>query len=618
MAQETDLRWWKYSGVELASSIHSTIVQLSTVQSYRRLDYWRYARMYGNSVAGLGSSVLRTGFSGGSNRLALNVIKNMSNAATAKVTKTRPKPMFLTNGGDYMEQKKAKQLTKFVEGQFYESNLYGLAPTIFLDACIYGTGCMKIFTEEESIKCERVFPWELLVDEVDGRDGRPRQIYQIAKMDRLVLCELYPDKVNEIMVAPQSSFYMDELQTNGIINCLSNMIMVQEAWHLPSGKNAKDGKHVIAVEGSVLFEEEYTKDYFPFAFVKWTDAPMGFWGIGLAEDLTGIQYEINVLLRNIQESHHLLGKGHWMVENGSKVLSTHLDNQIGSITKYSGIAPQVYAPQVVSPEIYRHLSQLYEWAYEIVGISQLSAQSQKPAGLDSGIALRTFADIQTERFVVVSRDYEDFFLETAKQMIELAREMSEENPEYAVRVESGKWVEKIRWSDVNLKTEEYVMKSYPVNALSDDPASKMQQVQDMMSAGLIAPDEGLRLLDFPDIQSQFQDMFATHELMMNWIEDMIDEGEYNPPEPLMDLDLSIRLTQGAYVYYRRLKVPQDNLDLLQRFISDAMALQAPPPAPPAPPGMLGAPDAGAPPGMPAMPPGMPMAPPGPPPTPMVS
>jgi len=613
--QENDLRWWRFEGDQLASSVHQTITQMSTTQSYRREATWRYARMYGNYVGfgAQGSPILRTGLGAGSFRLSLNVIKNMCGAATAKVTKVRPKPMFLTSGGDYTEQRKAKQLTKFAEGQFYEVDLYQVAPTVFLDACIYGTGVMKIYQETEDIRCERVFPWEILVDEADGRDCRPRQMYQVARMDKLVLCELYPEHEDKIMNAPQSPSFDYETGDSSIIGYLSNLITVREAWHLPSGKDATDGRHVLTIEGAVLLDEPYTRDYFPFAFVRWSKSPIGFWGIGLAEELTGIQIEINTLLRSIQQAHHLMGKSHWMVENSSKVLSTHLDNEIGTIIKYTGMPPQVYVPGAVAPEIYKHLWELYQRAYEIAGISQLSAQSQKPSGLDSGKALRTFVDIQTERFVVVAREYEAFFLETARQMIELAREISAANPDYQVKVEGKRSVEKIKWSDVNLKEEEYIMKAYPVNALSDDPESRMEQVNEMMDRGTITPEVGMRLLDFPDLQRQLDGMFSSQELMSDWLEDMIDKGEYNPPEPLMNLEQAIKTVQDAYLYYRRMKVPQENLDLLLKFISEAMALMQPeePPMPPAmpeaPPGMM-PPDmmgAGAPPMMPGAPPMMP-------------
>jgi hypothetical protein len=44
--------------------------------------------------------------------------------------------------------------------------------------------------------------------------------------------------------------------------------------------------------------------------------------------------------------------------------------------------------QAMHPEVYNHLDRLYQRAYEISGISELSATGKKPAGLESGAALQ--------------------------------------------------------------------------------------------------------------------------------------------------------------------------------------------------------------------------------------
>ena len=47
-----------------------------------------------------------------------------------KMAKNRPKPLFLTSGGDYKLIRKAKKLTKFCDGIFYENEAYKLGPEI--------------------------------------------------------------------------------------------------------------------------------------------------------------------------------------------------------------------------------------------------------------------------------------------------------------------------------------------------------------------------------------------------------------------------------------------------------------------------------------------------------
>ena len=55
-------------------------------------------------------------------------------------------------------------------------------------------------------------------------------------------------------------------------------------------------------------------------------------------------------------------------------------------------------PAFINEQYMKTVQILKEQAYELVGISQLSAQSSKPAGLNSGIALTTMEDIESDRF----------------------------------------------------------------------------------------------------------------------------------------------------------------------------------------------------------------------------
>ena len=73
-----------------------------------------------------------------------------------------------------------------------------------------------------------------------------------------------------------------------------------------------------------------------------------------------------------------------MVEQGSKVNFAALNDQLGSKVEYEGQAPVFNAPTPVDPSMAAHLLFLLQQAYALVGISQMSAQSLKPAGIDSG------------------------------------------------------------------------------------------------------------------------------------------------------------------------------------------------------------------------------------------
>jgi hypothetical protein len=266
--------------------------------------------------------------------------------------------------------------------------------------------------------------------------------------------------------------------------------------------------------------------------MRWTPRLLGFFGQGLAEQLQGIQVEINRILRTIQVSMHLVSVPRILAEHTSKIISEHFNNKIGSIIKYTGTPPQfMNANGAIPQELFLHLDRLYQRAFEIAGISQLSAQSKKPSGLDSGKALRTFNDIESERFYDVGKRYEDFYLEVAKHLLNVARDI-EADPEeksYSVVVPGKKFVETLKLKDCDLDDDKYIMQKYPTSALSKIPSMRLAEVQEMINAGMLGPEAGKKLLEFPDLEAEMEKENAAIEDIDWTIDTMIENNEYLPP-----------------------------------------------------------------------------------------
>jgi hypothetical protein len=331
-------------------------------------------------------------------------------------------------------------------------------------------------------------------------------------------------------------------------------------------------------------DDSWERDEFPFAFIHWTSRLLGFWGQGLAEQLTGIQVEINRLLRNIQQQMHL-ATPKVFVESGSKISKAHINNEIWGVIEYAGTPPQFFVPKTVSGEIFSHLDRLFNRAYEIAGVSQLAAGAKKPAGLESGVALREFQDIESERFLMVAKAYEQLFLDAAAQMVDIAREVSAKGESFEVISHGDDDIEKIKWSDINLEHDEYVMKVYPTSLLPTTPAAKLQKVIEMLQAGMLTQQEARALLDYPDLEAVNSMATASQEIFTMMIERILEKGIYQPPEPYMNLSMGIAMMQSAYLRAKINQVPETRLDLFRRFIEDSIGLlarmqaQAAPPPP---------------------------------------
>lgn len=593
---DKDGRWWRedLKDEDRYRVANAVFERVRAAQEPRIAKLLQLQRLYHNApIRGAGTKFP----TGVGERLALNVVKSCSDAFVAKITKDLPKPWFVTSGASWGEQQKAKDLDKYIEAQFHDTRFYEARSQAWLDACWSGTGILKpyyVVTEGDEatgkkpagrLLLDRILPYEVYVDDLDGLYGRPSQFWHTQRVDRMRLAWMFRDEPlkHAAIMAANAADDNDPRAADAFDDTVSDRLRVTEQWHLPSGPGADDGGHLMCINNATLFYEPWTYDYFPFLFVRRQFPPTGFWGISLAAELSGIQLEINILLSKIQRSHHLLGAGHWLVENGSRVDSHHLDNEIGSIIRYTGIRPELSVGMAVAPEIYQHLDRLYQRAFEITGISQLSAQSQKPAGLNSGKALDTFADIETERFAVASRNDQQVVLDAAKQYIDRIKELSEKVPDLVVKGHSKSSMVRLRWKDVKLDEESYVLKATPANALSSDPVEKMQQVQTMTDAGWIPPEKARRLLDYPDLEAYEDQEDASYSLVNDIVEKMLDDGEYFPPEPMMNLEEGIQIVQLRYLQAKRKGAPDNRLELLRRWMTDALNTQPPPPPAPMPP-----------------------------------
>lgn len=575
-----DGRWWRPELKEdRARHVLGVVRRIYDAQAFRRDLHLRHARLYGNlPLLGLGPrNYTRKALQGAGASLALNVCRSCSDTYVAKLTKDRPKVTFLTSGATWKEQQQAENLERYIDGVFYETQTYEMDPLLALDSAVWGQGHVEaMITRDDRIRHERCLPWEVLADDEEAMYGDPPNIYRQLYADKGRLIELYPEKRAEIESAT-GEYEAGE----SVYDTVARQVLVRKAWHAPSGPKAGDGLHVVCISTpsgqGVLSESAYDLPMLPIVPLRRAKPLIGWWGTGIVQELVGIQLEINILLQKIQRSHHLLGAGHWLLENTAKINSNKIDNDIGSIIRFTGRPPVLQVGMSVAPEIYQHLDRLYSRAFEIVGISQQMAQATMPKGLEgSGRAQQVYADINSERFQPNYREYQHFHLALARLDIEMSRRLGN----YGVRATAKRNMVILDWKDLDLPDEEFILKLYPTNLLANDPSTKLAQVEQMTNAGWIPPDDAMRLLDFPDTQAYANDRNASYNLIQDIIADILDKGEYMGPEPFMDLGVpppgqtpkpggAVFLMQLAYLRGKREKRPEDRLRKLIEWMEEA-------------------------------------------------
>lgn len=576
--------WWESEDKDKAAAqMLTTAAYLKESQSYRYRQTAVYARLYGNqslySFAGNNISKMDQTYGLPQERPTFNLIQSVTDTLVSRISQSRPQPVFLTDNGDYKQRNLAKKLNNFILGEFYQTKAYELAAIALRDALVTGTGVIHKFeTPDHKVGLERVLLTELLIDPNEAMYGEPRQLYRIKLVDREVLIANFPQHKDKLEVAAKA--YPDNSADSS--KSVSDLVMVVEGWHLRSGKKARDGRHTLACSSGYLVDEEYTKDSFPFMFLHYAPRLLGFWAQGVAEQLMGTQMELNSILYTISRAIKLVGVPRVFQEEGSKVVAAHHNNEVGVIVKYRGIKPSYEVAPCNAPELYAERDKLIQYGYQQSGVSALQASSQKPQGLDSGEAIRTYDDISTDRFASLSRRYDNLFIDMAYQIIDMAKDIAEEQGEYSTVYPNKNGTKEIDLPKASLIEDTFVIQCFTQSSLPKDPAGRLQKVTEMVQSGMVTLQEGRRLLDYPDLEQVEKLANASEERILQILDDIIETGRYTPPDPFMDLQLATTLTTQYVNLYASAKLEESKAQKLRDFFNQVQTLiQAamPPPMP---------------------------------------
>ena len=508
----------------------------------------------------LGNSAIRHIAAGGIPEQQLNFTKNVVDAIHVKVSKNRPQVKAVVSDAEWSYINKAKKITRFLAAEFDRENVGQKVVKLCRQAEIDGTGIIKVYIdwEAESIRCDVVPPEELFVDEHEARYGEPRQMHQVKQYSRDELIGDFPEYEDEIMHAPGTRVGIHGNISDAEYDDSSEVIDVYESWKLPSrqfedGEDC-DGRHAVCIRGATLLIEEYRAPRFPFAVYRWTEPSTGrgFWGGGIVEQVQKIQWEIDKLVGQIQYSLKVGARTKIFVNRGSDINVSHIAHPgIGNIIEYGpgGGAPTVSAPEPVSQQLFSYLQTLIEHLYRTSGMSMDAASSQKPAGLNSGIALLHFHDFQTEHFIDQAKRLNDVYVDVGELMIDAARQLASVNGGYNTKWNDGDMVRGIDWSDVDMDADRFVLKLEAVSEVPDTHSGRLNLVTQLAQNGQIPESYITSLFENPDIPRMNRMLNADHNYAEWVIEQLLDETIEELPivESAMNFELVIDMTRAAYL-----------------------------------------------------------------------
>lgn len=575
--------WWVQEDKDkLSMELCGTAAYLKTNQTYRMRQLACDVRLYSGlsiySYAGSNVSKMDRTKTLPDDRPTFNLISACVDTLVSRLTQSEPQPKFLTDGADYKQRHLAQQLNQFILGEYYQTKAYQKGAMALRDALVMGTGCLKVYEGDDKKVCiDKVLQTDLFVDENDALNGDPKCLYQLKLMDRDKLISLYPKKEGMIEETPQS--YPDNSPDSG--RTTADQVMVVEAWRLPSGPDPDmpgyyPGRHAIATVNGIVIDEDWTSTKFPFIFINYADPFLGFWGQGIATRQFGTQLTLNRIMYTIARSITLVGVPRVFQDFKAKTPTAHHNNDIGVIVKCDMMngKPSYEVAPCNAPEMYEERDRLIQYGFQSEGISSMQATSQKPAGLNSGEAIRSYDDMNTDRFALTSKKYSDLYKDLAYLVTDVAMDIAKRDSKYQTIYPNRDGTKEIDLPAMKFLKDPFVIQCFDESMLPRTPAGRTEAIIERVQAGMLSLKEGRRLMRVPqDLEQNERLDNASEERIFKMLDGIVEDGKIPYPDAWLDFDLALLLTTQYINLYLAANLEENKADMLRNFFAQIQALK---------------------------------------------
>lgn len=428
------------------------------------------------------------------NNVNENVIRSCIDTLTSKIACQKVRPFFNSVNGSWKDFELCTQAQQFFDVLFDEYNVNDIVTLAFKDACIFERG--TVFISNSGI--ERMLPWTVYTNPAEDSYNKNTEL--------LWECKKYPKALLPF-----------DIKTS------QDLVTYTRYW------NTKEKVFYVWIpEANYNSVESYEKEL-PFVQIYYNKPLFGASCSSVVDVLFGIQDQIDNLIKTCAiAAKRNMPKTYWVPE-GTDVKAGSLNNEVGQVIPYrpipgaSGVPIVCDEQRIIDPQ-YRELIEKYKQdAYELVGISQLSATSQKPQGLNSGIALSTMENIESDRFETQLNQVIRCYVDIAKKCINILDSKELILPQEKTRA-------MLNWEDLIGAAKSFNIQFSAAESLSKDPSTKLQQLQSLAQAGIIPQSHIAKYLELPDIESAYNITTNSLNAVMSLIKETI-EGDEVPEIP---------------------------------------------------------------------------------------
>lgn len=499
-----------------------------------------------------------------------NLVKANVDAVIASTCTRAPDIRFLPNSASRATQRKTTLLEKYTRGIKKASKADKALRSARKDAAVCGTGFIKAYADKDEdnharIRIERVHPHYVTMPEQSSLLGDSSWIAQHSYMSKDQLFDFIEDFVPP---RKKTSIKYDAEQVNFDD---TGLIRVYEIWH-------KQKRHIIFTDTFTLVDEDWNYTWTPFIKTVWEAPLLGQHGVSHVHGLIPIQRELRMMLEKRSIHMDVLSNAFATVKKGdalSKEMIEHLDRfSILEVSDPGAVHFQI--PDGDHPSWVNYIEELWRKSFEIKGSNPETAQGRKDSGLTAGIAIRLAKDIQSERHSEYTDGWAQLHVEVTQRIIKL----SKITPGLSTKG-AGSFVETIKWKDVDLSDDLYDISLDAANALSRSSAGRYDTILELSQATDMPQEVLLGLLQHPDVDKYLKRQAAPRNAIESFFERTIETSDILPIPKWFNLDQFVQIGNQIYSDLMDNAAPQEEIDIVETLMEEAMMLLNPP-APPAP------------------------------------
>lgn len=335
-------------------------------------------------------------------------------------------------------------------------------------------------------------------------------------------------------------------------------------------------KQLFFINGMLVLELPYEHDVLPILTLYYNQPVFGEQTTGLVQELDSIQLIIDDIADNMAEAIRSTPTNQIFLQTGSGITRDELDNRGGAVYLVKPVnsvtGPQASGVTVANPVPYdqfwkQTMDMWKEYAFEQVGKSELSSMGRKPAGLDSGASLKTFIDIESDRFETQTTNYIDSFEDLAKLLIEILPEDQDILPQ---SLNSSS----MKWGDVKRQSKLFKIQYVPISMLSKDPGENQKLIMQFSQSGQIPLYKFARLFNSPDIAEVFNDASAKYDGVRQCVYRALKDEDYDIPIWVEKATLAQEISVEQNKLYSCLTGDKENDKLVEESLKRLMQLEA--------------------------------------------